>query len=278
MYTKFNFVLYYNLTGNVFLLNDQGKVERRGDHMDSISTLGSSSYYSNYSGYINSSDISIEEKAVSQIGGLQAGTENVKDGKSLLNISDGAAAQITDYLQSIRELAVRASNGTMSASDRSDIQSQIDNYKKGINDIAGTTKFNETYLMNGKNSTIDIVSDGNKTTIGISGSNSLVQSLGIEDFDVRKGFDIDKVDNAIKMVSDQRAKNGAQYNALSAQEAYNQTAIHNTFASSSMKDELEEIVEQNQKNKQGQFLENVRLMMQKKDEEQAKQSTTNLFV
>ncbi len=246
--------------------------------MDSISTLGSGSYYSNYSGYINSSDISIEEKAFSQIGGLQAGTENVKDGKSLINISDGAAAQITDYLQSIRELAVRASNGTMSASDKSDIQSQIDNYKKGINDIAGTTKFNETYLMNGENSNIDIVSDGNKTTIGISGSNSLIKFLGIEDFDVRNGFDIDNIDNAIKKVSDQRAVNGAQYNSLSAQEAYNQTAIQNTFASSSVKDELEEIVEQHNKNKQGQFLENVRLMMQKRDEEQAKQSTTNLLV
>ncbi len=246
--------------------------------MDSISTLGSSSYYSGYSGYINSSDISIEEKAVAQVGGFKAGSENVSAGQALLNISDGAAAQITDYLQSIRELAIRAGNGTMSASDKSDIQSQIDNYKKGINDIAGTTRYNETYLMNGSNSNIDIVSDGDKTTIPISGSNSLVQSLGIEDFDVRNGFDIDKIDSALKKVSDQRALNGAQSNALSAQEAYNQTAIHNTLGSSSIKDELQEIIEQNNKNKQGQLLDNVRMMMQKRDEEQMKQSTTNLFV
>lgn len=246
--------------------------------MDSISTLGSSSYYSGYSGYINSSDISIEEKAVAQAGGFKAGSENVKEGQALLNISDGAASQITDYLQSIRELAIRAGNGTMSASDKSDIQSQIDEYKKGINDIAGTTKYNETYLMNGSNKNIDIVSDGSKTTIPVSGSNSLVQSLGIEDFDVRKGFDLDKIDNAIKKVSDQRALNGAQSNALSAQEAYNQTAAMNTIGSSSIKDELQEIIEQNNKNKQGQLLENVRMMMQKRDEEQMKQSTTNLFV
>lgn len=247
--------------------------------MDSVSSLGSNAYVSQYSGYINSSDISIEEKAVAQVGGLKAGTENVKDGKSLINISDGAAAQITDYLQSIRELAIKAMNGTASMSDKADIQSQIDNYKKGINDIAGTTKFNETYLMNGENSNIDIVSDGNKTTIGISGSNSLVQSLGIADFDVRKNdFDLDSIDNAIKKVSDQRAVNGAQYNALSAQEAYNQNAIYNTMASSSIKDDLQEMIELHNKNKQGQLLDNVKMMMQKRDEEQMKQSTTNLFV
>ncbi|MCR5023202.1 MAG: flagellin FliC5 [Lachnospiraceae bacterium] len=247
--------------------------------MDSISTLGSSSYYSNYGSYINAADISIEEKAIAQAGGLKAGTENVQEGKDLINIADGAAGQITDYLQSIRELAIKAANGTASASDKADIQSQIDQYKKGINDIAATTKYNETYLMNGENSEIGIVTDGSKSTINISGSNSLTSRLGIDDFDVTKGnYDLDSIDNALKKVSDQRSTNGAQYNSLSAQEAYNRTAIQNTIGSSAIKDELEEIVEQNQKNKQGQLLENVRLMMQKKDEEQMKQSTTNLFV
>ena len=133
--------------------------------------------------------------------------------------------------------------------------------------------------MNGENSKIGIVTDGSKSTINISGSNSLTSRLGIDDFDVTKGnYDLDSIDNALKKVSDQRSTNGAQYNSLSAQEAYNRTAIQNTIGSSAIKDELEEIVEQNQKNKQGQLLENVRLMMQKKDEEQMKQSTTNLFV
>ena len=247
--------------------------------MDSISTLGSSSYYSNYGSYVNAADISIEEKAVAQAGGLNAGTENVQEGKALLNISDGAAGQITDYLQSIRELAIKAANGTASASDKADIQSQIDQYKQGINDIASTTKYNETYLLNGDKDEVDIVTDGSKSTINISTSNALTSKLGIDDFDVTKGdYDLDAIDNAIKKVSDQRSTNGAQYNSLSAQEAYNRTAIQNTVGSSAIKDELEEMVEKSQQNKQNQLLENVRLMMQKKDEEQMKQSTTNLFV
>ncbi len=245
--------------------------------MDSISSFGSSSYYSNYNNYVSPSEISIEEKALSQVGGLKAGTENVGDGKALLNIQDGAISQITDYLQSIRELALRASNGLASASDKADYQNQIEAYKQGINDIAGTTKYNETNLLDGSNSKIDIVTDSNKSTIPISGSSSLVKDLGIEDFDVRGGFDLDKIDEAIKKVSDQRARGGAQYNALSAQEAYNRTAIQNTVASSGIKDELQDMVEKYNKNRQGQLLQNVRMMMQKKDEEEMKQSTTNLF-
>ena len=246
--------------------------------MDSLSSLGSSSYTSAYSGYINSSDISIEEKAVSQIGGLKAGTENIGEGKALLNITDGAVSQITDYLQSIRELALKASNGLSSASDKADYQNQIDAYKKGINDIAATTKYNETNLLDGSNSRIDIVTDSGKKTIGIDGSSSLIKDLGLEDFDVRGDFDLSKIDDALKKVGDQRARGGAQYNALSAQEAYNRTAIYNTFASSAIKDDLQEMVDQYNKNKQGQLLDNVRMMMQKKDEEQMKNSTTNLFV
>ncbi len=246
--------------------------------MESISSYGGYSYNSGYSGYINTSDKAIEQKAISQIGGLQAGSENVKAGEALTKISDGAQSQITDYLQSIRELAVKASNGLASASDKAAIQGQIDNYMKGINDIAGTAKYNETYLLNGSRDNIDIVTDGNKTTVGISGSNSLLKNLGIEGFDVRKDFDISKIDDAIKKVSDQRALNGAQQNALSAQDAYNQTAIYNSYASSSIKDELQEMVDQYNNNKQGQLLDNMRMIMQKRDEEEMKQTTANFFV
>ena len=246
--------------------------------MESISSYGGYSYNSSYSGYINTSDKAIEQKAISQIGGLQAGSENVKAGEALTKIADGAQSQITDYLQSIRELAVKASNGLTSASDKAAIQGQIDNYMKGINDIAGTAKYNETYLLNGSRDNIDIVTDGNKTTVGISGSNSLLKDLGIEGFDVRKDFDISKIDEAIKKVSDQRALNGAQQNALSAQDAYNQTAIYNSYASSSIKDELQEMVDQYNNNKQGQLLDNMKMIMQKRDEEQMKQTTANFFV
>ena len=49
----------------------------------------------------------------------------------------------------MNELAVQASNGTNSESDRSAIQDEIDQLTTEIDRVAETTKFNETYLLKG---------------------------------------------------------------------------------------------------------------------------------
>mgnify|MGYP004597044313 CR=1 FL=1 len=50
-------------------------------------------------------------------------------------------------LQRMNELAVQASNGTNSQSDRKSIQDEIDQLTSEIDRVAETTKFNETYLL-----------------------------------------------------------------------------------------------------------------------------------
>jgi flagellin len=52
-------------------------------------------------------------------------------------------------LQRMNELAVQASNGTNSESDRTSIQNEIDQLTTEIDRVAETTKFNETYLLKG---------------------------------------------------------------------------------------------------------------------------------
>jgi flagellin len=54
-------------------------------------------------------------------------------------------------LQRMNELAVKAANGTNSASDRSAIQDEIDQLTTEIDRVSTTTKFNETYLLKGTN-------------------------------------------------------------------------------------------------------------------------------
>ena len=53
----------------------------------------------------------------------------------------------------MNELAVQASNGTNSESDRSSIQDEINQLTTEIDRVAETTKFNETYLLKGDNGT-----------------------------------------------------------------------------------------------------------------------------
>ncbi|SKB95365.1 flagellin [Lachnospiraceae bacterium] len=241
--------------------------------MNSISSIGNYSY----NNYINVSAISINEKAQSQVNGLNAGSENIASGQSLLNISDGALGQIGDYLQSIRELAIKASNGTNSYNDRRAIQDQIDQYKQGISDIASNTKYNETYLLDGSRENINIAADSTGSYVSVSGSNATLSALGIEDFDVTDpDFDITSIDDAISKVNNSRSTGGAKSNSLSHADAYNQLASYNTASSSMMKDELQELIDKYHENNKNRLLDRMRMMMQKKDEEQMKRSTMNL--
>ena len=247
--------------------------------MSTISSISSYSYNNySYSSYVNASDIAINEKAASQVNGLDAGTENISSGKSLLNISDDALGQINDYLQSIRELAIKASNGTYSANDRQSIQDQIDQYKQGITDIASNTKYNETYLLDGSRDNINIATDSTGSSVSVSGSNATLEALGIADFDVTdSNFDISSIDKAIESVNSQRSTTGAQTNTMSHAEAYNRLASYNTASSNMMKDELQELIDKYHENNKNKLLQNMRMIMQKKDEEQRKHSTMNLL-
>ena len=49
----------------------------------------------------------------------------------------------------MNELAVKASNGTMSKDDREYVQNEVDQLVTEIDRVAETTKFNETYLLKG---------------------------------------------------------------------------------------------------------------------------------
>ena len=56
----------------------------------------------------NAAALSILQKQLSQSNGLDVGTENLQAGKSALNIAEGTLGNVTDSLQRIRELAVKA--------------------------------------------------------------------------------------------------------------------------------------------------------------------------
>ena len=58
--------------------------------------------------------------------GLNVGAQNAQMGIGALNTADGALDGVTDYLQRIRDLAVRSMNGTSSPSDKAVYQREID--------------------------------------------------------------------------------------------------------------------------------------------------------
>ena len=93
--------------------------------------------------------LSISEKMRKQIRGLTQASLNAQDGISAVQTVEGALTEVHDMLQRMNELAVKASNGTNSEDDRSYIQNEIDQLVTEIDRVSTTTKFNETYLLQG---------------------------------------------------------------------------------------------------------------------------------
>ena len=93
--------------------------------------------------------LSISEKMRKQIRGLSQASANAEDGISAVQTAEGALTEVHDMLQRMNELAVKAANGTMSSSDRMDVQNEIKQLSTEIDRVAETTKFNETYLLKG---------------------------------------------------------------------------------------------------------------------------------
>ena len=105
--------------------------------------------------------LSISEKMRKQIRGLDQASTNAEDGVSAVQTAEGALTEVHSMLQRMNELAVQASNGTNSQTDRDAIQSEIDQLTTEIDRVAETTKFNETYLLKGD-------ANGNTKTIKLA--------------------------------------------------------------------------------------------------------------
>ena len=101
--------------------------------------------------------LTISEKMRKQIKGLDQASTNAEDGVSSVQTAEGALTEVHSMLQRMNELAVQASNGTNSESDRSAIQDEISQLTTEIDRVSETTKFNETYLLKGSDGTKDYV-------------------------------------------------------------------------------------------------------------------------
>lgn len=253
--------------------------------MSSISSVGGYSAYSPYSmisggGVYNrakdgASELAIQEKTKSQVNGLDAGKENLTKAKSALNVEDGAMGGISDYLQSIKELAVKSQNATMSDSDKKSIQDQIEQYKQGINDIAGNTTFNEKSLLDNEG-LLSVAADGNGSSENVSTFNSATEALGIADLDVTKSFDMKSIDDAMDKVSSQRSTVGAQTNGIERALTYNSHAAMELNGYQMNKEE-DNVVKANQELKTRQALDSYQAVLQKQKQEDEATRTMALF-
>ena len=222
-------------------------------------------------------ELSIIEKQESQARGLDVGTRNQQDGIGALNVADGALSGITDSLQRMKELAIQASNGTYTDSDRAAIQEEINQLKDGIAQTVSNTTFNTKNLLDGSNTDMHIAANPDGSGTSLNTGDATLQALGIANFDVRSGnFNIQDLDDALDKVSAQRSSIGAQTNGLEYGINYNTNASLNTVGAQSRLEDLDfpkAISDQKKKD----LLNEFSIMMMKRKQEDEQQKNTRMF-
>lgn len=84
-----------------------------------------------------------------QINGLNQAVLNANDGLSLAQTAGGALSSITDNLQRIRQLAVEAANASQSATNRQQINQEVQQRLAEITRVASQTNFNGQNVLDG---------------------------------------------------------------------------------------------------------------------------------
>ncbi len=128
----------------------------------------------------------ISNRITSQINGFSQSARNANDGISFLQTADSGLSSITDGIQRIRELALQASNGTLSDSDRGFLDAEAQQIKDELTRTVETTEFNGSPLYtNGDNTTLQVgPNNGDDLDVSVGNIEQLFEDAGIADIDL----------------------------------------------------------------------------------------------
>jgi flagellin len=195
----------------------QNNVEALGAlrNLDTTENKASKSMARLSSGYrINSAaddaaGLSISERMRGQIRGLAQAQLNAADGISLVQTAEA----VHGMLQRTRELAVQYANGSLSTSDRTAIQSEVNLLASEIERIGSSTSFNGISVLNAAGSVTFQIGANDAEQVSVP-TISLGSALGTAAFALGATTDITEIDSAINAVSSQRAIFGATQNRM----------------------------------------------------------------
>jgi len=159
--------------------------------------------------------LAISEKMRGQINGLAQAQRNTQDGISLVQTAEGSLNEVHSMLQRVRELAVEYKNDTYSASNRTAIQSEVNQLASEIERIGASASFNGICLLNTSTTVSFQVGSNDGETISVA-MVSLGSVVGSSYFSLSatSSTDLSEIDAAIDAVSNQRSTLGAVQNRL----------------------------------------------------------------
>ena len=93
--------------------------------------------------------LAIASKMTSQINGLNQAGRNANDAISMIQTADGAAIEIGNMLQRMRELSVQSANGTNTSSDISNLNIEFAALADEIDRVVDATQWNGMAILDG---------------------------------------------------------------------------------------------------------------------------------
>jgi flagellin len=191
----------------------------------------------------DASGLAVSEKMRSQIRGLNQAGQNIQNGISFIQTTEGYLQETQDIVHRVRELAVQASNGIYTQSDRQMIQVEVSQLVDEVNRVASHAQFNTLNILtgayakdnaDGKVMQIQVGANADQskriyigtmtaTALGLQTETAQgKQSLSLAAPD-QANLAIAKLDSALDKISKQRADLGAYQNLFEM--AYKGVAI-----------------------------------------------------
>src|SRR5215218_1185163 len=159
--------------------------------------------------------LAISERLRGQINGLDQAQRNAQDAVSLVQTAEGSLTEVHAMLQRVRELAVQYKNGTLSTTDRTAIQSEVNQLASEIERIGQSVEFNGINLLNAASTVTFQVGaeDGEVITVSTISLGASVATT-VYGLTATGVSDIAEIDTAITNISNQRTVMGAVQNRL----------------------------------------------------------------
>ncbi|MBS7260376.1 MAG: flagellin [Treponema sp.] len=198
----------------------------------------------------DASGLAVSEKMRAQIRGLNQASQNIQNGVSFIQTTEGYLNETTDILQRIRELAVQSANGIYSDEDRMQIQVEVSQLVSEVDRIASQAQFNGMNMLTGRfaengdkvmqfqiganmdqNARI-YVGTMSATALGLKGAQGDESQISIASPD-EANLVLGTVDEALKNVNKQRADLGAYQNRFEMAAKGINIAAENTQAAES---------------------------------------------
>ena len=162
--------------------------------------------------------LAIGQNMTSQIRGLNMAVRNINDGVNMMQTAEGAMIEQSNMLQRMRELAVQASNGTVSTSQRGYLNTEFQALATQIGSISSQTTWNGTNLLNATSTFSFQAGQASGQTINVVVTSMGTASLGVSTASITTAAiaqtTIATLDTALNSINSQRATIGAGINRM----------------------------------------------------------------